>query len=104
MTTPFYKGNPDIKKRGVKLEFTKEQVEEIYKCYTDITYFLSNYVYIISLDKGKVLFDTYDFQKKMLEEFNKNRFTVATLRTPTWKVCWKKHEYMCPKQENRRYL
>lgn len=77
--TPFYKGNPDIKKKGVKLEFSKEQIEEIYKCYKDINYFMSNYVYIISLDKGKVLFDAYDFQKKMVEEFNKNRFTICTL-------------------------
>lgn len=76
---PFYKGNTEIKKKGVKIEYTPEQVDEIVKCFKDITYFLKNYVYIISLDKGKVLFDLYDFQEEMLAEFANNRFTIATL-------------------------
>lgn len=54
-------------------------MNEIVKCYQDIKYFLANYVYIISLDKGKVLFDLYDFQEEMIHEFQRNRFTIATL-------------------------
>ena len=76
---PFYKGNTEIKKKGVKIEYTPEQVDEIVKCFKDITYFLKNYVYIISLDKGKVLFDLFDFQEEMIHEFQENRFTIATL-------------------------
>ena len=54
-------------------------MNEIVKCYQDIRYFLANYVYIISLDKGKVLFELYDFQEEMIHEFKDNRFTIATL-------------------------
>lgn len=76
---PYYKGNTELKKKGVQIEFTPDQVNEIVKCYQDIKYFLANYVYIISLDKGKVLFDLYDFQEEMIHEFRRNRFTIATL-------------------------
>lgn len=76
---PYYKGNPELKKKGVQIEYTPEQVGEIVKCYQDIKHFLANYVYIISLDKGKVLFDLYDFQEEMIYEFQRNRFTIATL-------------------------
>jgi hypothetical protein len=75
----FYKGNQEIKKKGVEIEYTPEQVDELIKCYRDINYFLEKYVYIISLDEGKVLFKTYDFQKDMLRQFKNNRFTIATL-------------------------
>lgn len=82
---PYYKGNLELKKKGVKIEFTPEQVSEIVKCYQDINYFLANYVYIISLDKGKVLFETYKFQENMLELFKNNRFIICNLRASTWK-------------------
>lgn len=77
--TPYYKGNTELKKRGVIIEYTPEQVAEIVKCQKDIVHFLENYVYIISLDEGKVLFKPYEFQKSMLETFQQKRFTVATL-------------------------
>ena len=81
---PYYQGNSELKKKGVNIQYTPEQVSEIVKCYQDIRYFLSNYVYIISLDKGKVLFDTYDFQKTMLELFSKHRFVICNLRKTAW--------------------
>ena len=79
----FYQGNQELKKKGVEIEFSPEQVNEIVKCYKDINYFLSNYVYIISLDKGKILFETFPFQKEMLNVISNNRFTVCNLRAPT---------------------
>lgn len=77
--TPYYKGNTEIKKKGVILQYTPEQVAEIVKCQKDIIYFLENYVHIISLDEGKVLFKPYEFQKEMLKIFQEKRFTVSTL-------------------------
>ena len=35
-----YKGNPELKKKGVQIEYTPEQVGEIVKCYQDIKHFL----------------------------------------------------------------
>jgi len=79
-SNPFYKGNTEIKKRGVKIDYTPEQVDELVKCYKDINYFLSKYVYIISLDEGKILFNTFYFQKEMLRTFLENRFVIRNLR------------------------
>jgi len=79
----YYQGNEDLKRKGVNLEYTPEQVAEVTKCFKDINYFLSNYVYIISLDKGKVLFEPYEFQKEMLQVFKENRFSICNLRAPT---------------------
>ena len=98
----FYQGNQELKKKGVEIEFSPEQVNEIVKCYKDINYFLSNYVYIISLDKGKILFETYPFQKEMLKIFSNNRFTVCNLGRQLREMCFKRYKYTCPKQKNWR--
>jgi len=85
----YYQGNEDLKRKGVNLEYTPEQVAEVTKCFKDINYFLSNYVYIISLDKGKVLFEPYEFQKEMLQTFKESRFSVANLGRQLGKCCSK---------------
>lgn len=74
-----YNGIIKLKKAGVTLPYTKEQIEEIIKCRDDITYFIRNYVKIISLDKGLVLFSLYPFQEEMIETFKNNRFVICLL-------------------------
>lgn len=74
-----YLSNTKLKRDGVKLNYTKEQIEEIIKCREDVLYFANNYIKIISLDKGLVLFDTYDFQDEMLEAMDNNRFSIFLL-------------------------
>ena len=53
----------NYKKANQDLEFTKDQVLEIQKCMEDPQYFVENYIKIVSLDKGLVPFDLYDYQK-----------------------------------------
>ena len=43
-----YLGNPNLKKAGTEIQFTKEQVDEIIKCKNDPLYFALNYIKIIS--------------------------------------------------------
>ena len=74
-----YKSNPLLKQRGVKLDFTKEQVSEIIKCSSDPEYFLTNYIKVISLDDGIVPFIPYPFQQKLVQSFRDNRFTICKL-------------------------
>jgi hypothetical protein len=74
-----YNGNSLIKKAGIEHEFIPEQIKEIYKCSTDIVYFVSNYCKIITLDKGLQLFKPFEFQVRMLDTFDKNRFIVNLL-------------------------
>lgn len=74
-----YKGNPNLKAENVPIEFTQEQIAEYLKCKKDPVYFTQNYVKIVSLDMGLVPFDMYNFQKKMIKNFHRNRFNICKL-------------------------
>ena len=56
-----YLGNANLKAAGVKVDFTKKQVEEYLKCSKDPVYFIKTYIKIVSLDEGLVPFDMWDF-------------------------------------------
>jgi hypothetical protein len=71
-----YRDNPKLKRVGIEYKFTKEQVEEYLKCAADPIYF-AKYISIISLDRGLVPFEMYDFQKDMMRTFNDNRFVIV---------------------------
>ena len=74
-----YLGNPNLKGPGVKIEFTKEQVEEYVKCANDPIYFTKNYVKIVTLDKGLVPFELYDYQEDIISKIHDNRYVIAKL-------------------------
>ena len=78
-TTEQYLGNPNLKKANVASEFTPDQVEEYIKCSEDPVYFIQTYIKIVSLDKGLIPFDMYDFQVDMTRKFHDNRFNIAKL-------------------------
>ena len=54
--TEVYLGNPNLKKAGTEIQFTKKQVEEWIKCKQDPLYFAMTYMQIINLDEGLVPF------------------------------------------------
>ena len=83
--TEVYLGNPNLKKAGTEIQFTKKQVNEWIKCKNDPLYFACNYMQIISLDEGLVPFSMYDFQKSILMDFHENRFNIAKLPRQTGK-------------------
>lgn len=74
-----YLGNPNLKATDVKIDWTKEQLEEYAKCSRDPIYFIQKYVKIVSLDKGLVPFELYDFQEEMVRTIHTNRFVIAKL-------------------------
>jgi hypothetical protein len=74
-----YLGNPNLKKAHTKSRFTKKQVEEVMKCMDDPKYFIENYLKIVTIDKGLVPFEMYDFQREMVDKFHENRFTICKL-------------------------
>ena len=80
-----YLGNPNLKKAGTPIQFTKKQIDEWIKCKNDPIYFAMNYIQIISLDEGLVPFKMYDFQKDILRDFHENRFNIAKLPRQTGK-------------------
>ena len=74
-----YLGNPNLKKAHTKSRFTPKQVEEVMKCLNDPKYFIQEYLKIVTIDKGLVPFEMYDFQRKMVDTFHDNRFTICKL-------------------------
>ena len=56
-----YRDNPKLKRVGIEVNFTKEQIDEYIKCAKDPVYF-SKYITIISLDHGIIPIKMYDFQ------------------------------------------
>ena len=74
-----YLGNVNLKKVGVELSYTEEQVAEIFKCSQDPVYFIKNYVKIVHVDKGLVPFDMWNFQEDMVNTFKDNRFIICKM-------------------------
>jgi hypothetical protein len=77
--TESYLGNDNLKAAGIQVNFTEDQVKEYVKCAQDPIYFIKNYIKIVSLDKGLVPFELYDFQEEMVRKVHENRFVIAKL-------------------------
>ena len=74
-----YMGNIRLKRVGVELNYTEEQVAELVKCSKDPVYFIKTYVQIVNVDKGLVPFDMWPFQEDMVRSFHANRFNIAKM-------------------------
>ena len=71
-----YNGNNNLKPAGFEMQFTSEQVKELMKCKEDPIYFIENYCYIVSLDRGLILFSLYDCQKEKVDVIMNNRKVI----------------------------
>jgi len=74
-----YLGNMNLKRSGVEVEYTQEEMQEFIKCGQDPIYFFENYIKIVNLDKGLILFEPYDFQKDIIDLSVKERFVICKL-------------------------
>jgi len=77
MHSETYLGNVSVKRDGVVQQWTQDLVQEYAKCMTDPVYFAEHYIKVISLDKGLVPFNLYEYQKNMFGQFNSNRFNIV---------------------------
>lgn len=64
-----------VKRPNEEIEYTQEQITELYECSKDIDYFLK-YVKIVNPDKGEIFFDPYEYQRDLLKKFASNRYNV----------------------------
>lgn len=80
-----YRSNNLLKREGVKIEYTQEQLEEYIKCSNDPVYFIENYMTVIHVDKGVVPFKLYNFQKEMIQAMHENRHTCILASRQTGK-------------------
>jgi hypothetical protein len=76
MANEGYNGNSSLKRIGVEISYTEEQVLEIAKCAQDPIYFIDNYCYIVTLDHGIQPFKLYDCQKKKIKLIHDNRKVI----------------------------
>ena len=72
-----YRDNPLLKRSGVEVSYTQEQVDEYIKCAKDPVYFAVNYIKIVNVDEGLINFKMWDFQQEMLKLFRDNRFVIT---------------------------
>lgn len=76
-----YLGNPNLKRRNVEVNWTPNLIQEYMKCKSDVIYFVENYMKIINVNHGLVMFIPYPYQREMLKAMVENRYTViATAR------------------------
>lgn len=74
-----YLGNPFLKRPFENIDFTPEQIQEVYKCKTDLFHFVYNYVYIEIPGKGiKSIKEVglWPRQVDMLSNLRDNRFNI----------------------------
>jgi hypothetical protein len=74
-----YLGNSNLKAAGVNVNFSEKQIEEYVRCSQDPLYFIKHYVKIVSLDKGLVPFEPYEFQEEMIQAVHTNRFVICKM-------------------------
>jgi hypothetical protein len=72
-----YRDNPLLKKAGVQIKYSKEQVEEYMKCAKDPVYFAEKYIKIVNVDQGLMPFKMWDFQREMIKLYHENRFAIT---------------------------
>lgn len=74
--SPFYEGNPFLRKGNILFDYTPHEMEEIKKCAADICYFANNYCTVMT-DEGLRTIGLRDYQFDMLEHFKANRFSIC---------------------------
>tara|TARA_B100000424_G_C22944960_1_gene502893 strand:- start:4833 stop:6416 length:1584 start_codon:yes stop_codon:yes gene_type:complete len=86
------------KKANKQESFTNEQVEDLMKCMDPelgYLYFAKKFAYIQHPVQGKLLFEPYDYQEKLMDSYHNHRFNINMLPRQTGKttcaavyLCW----------------
>ena len=73
MSSETYNGNQLLKRKGVQIQWTHDQVQEFVKCSRDPIYFAENYIQIVHVDRGLIPMNLYDYQREIIEKITNNR-------------------------------
>ena len=71
-----------IKRPHQKQRYNAEQLREFAKCVDPVSgplHFLRNYFYIQHTTKGKLKFDPWDYQKRLIDTYHNYRFSISML-------------------------
>jgi len=74
--SPFYEGNPNLRKGNIVFTYTAEEIREIKRCATDIVYFANTYCTVMT-DDGLMTIKLRPYQESMLHQFQAERFNCC---------------------------
>jgi len=72
-----YNGNQLLKRKGVAIQWTHDEVKEFIRCSKDPIYFAENYLQIVHVDHGLIPMTLYDYQREIIEKITNNRRAVV---------------------------
>jgi len=81
--------NALVKKAHVAQKFTEEHIEELLKCSDPKEgphYFLENFFYIQHPVRGKIRYEPFDYQRRLINSYHNYRFNVNLLPRQTGKT------------------
>lgn len=73
---PFYEGKQFLRKGNIVFEYTADEIAELAKCANDIVYFAEKYA-VVMTDNGIQKVKLREYQKKLLSDFQHNRFNIV---------------------------
>lgn len=68
--------------------YTEKELEEFAKCADPVTgpmYFMDNFFYIQHPTRGKMLYHPFEYQKRLIENYHTNRFSISLMPRQTGK-------------------
>ena len=74
-----FRGNPNLKRFGEQIEFSRDQIREQIRCATDPVYFLETYGKIVSQDDGVIPFKLYPYQRRIIKALSEHRKILGRL-------------------------
>lgn len=77
-----------VKKPHTTESYTQEQIQEFIKCADPITgpeYFMSNYFYIQHPTKGRMLYEPFEYQKRLIHSYHMYRYSISLMPRQTGK-------------------
>ena len=74
--TPFYEGNPNLRKGNIVFNYSEQEIQEIKRCAKDIVYFANTYCTVMT-DHGLQTITLRPYQEVMLRQFQAERFNVC---------------------------
>jgi len=78
-----------IKSPYQKVNFSEEQIVEFMRCADPDTgpeYFMSNYFYIQHPVRGKMLYQPFEYQQRLIDTYHANRFSISLMPRQTGKT------------------
>ena len=73
----------------VRMPYTQQQIDEFRQCADPVNgpmYFMDHFFYIQHPTRGRMLYQPYEYQKKLIENYHRYRFSISMLARQTGKT------------------